>query len=138
MPEWLEKWVDNAVIRQGGDRSVGSERTCNVPEWLEKLKVGNAVTLRAGSERIARRISRVTPTEIHVGQVVFGRNDGIALHFPRWSIEDDEAERARAKGEPEHEKRLRGEIRRAIDVGGLTLDQLERIHAVLNEGQAAE
>jgi predicted nucleotidyltransferase len=108
---------------------------------LQNIKPGDDVAYVAGgcgSGVYIRKVERVTKTQIIIGDSRYRREDGFPVGHTIWDaahiceLTPEMEKRVKETADREKKTRLVAEIHKALR--GLTLDQLERINAIVDEG----
>lgn len=107
-------------------------------DWLKDVKAGDGVCETWRTTQDIRVVDRVTATQIVCGGRRFRRNGGYRIGAGRWDSSRLQQLTPELRDTIRH-KKLASDVHHAIDSGKpkLSLGQLERIWAILQEGTDA-
>ena len=105
----------------------------SMKEWLESLKDGDDVLITFRHEQSISKVTKVTKTKIVVGSYRFNKNTGMVIGETIWrtaSISEVTENASKDINRINLYRKLT-----AFRFSLLTLDQLERIQAIIDEGK---
>lgn len=102
-------------------------------EWLESLKVGDEVAINSRDGYSIKNVTNITKTQICTEYSRYRKKDGRSVGSCDWYVSNIEPVTDKIKNIVTR-SRISAQLRKQ-DFTGLSLDQLERIKSIIDEGK---